>query len=93
MPTRSFSGGATSLKKSRFHRRHSSFISFFIPVHHCSSPANPRWIYLEAGYWTSFTSSSTSPVAAARVIPNLRIWIFALPKLTRRQVSNLVPLM
>jgi hypothetical protein len=39
------------LKKSRFHRRLFSFISFYIPVHHCSSPANLRWQYLEAGYW------------------------------------------
>ena len=34
------------------------------PVHPCSSPANLRWLYPKAGYWTSFTSSSTSPVAA-----------------------------
>jgi hypothetical protein len=55
------------------------FIPFipFIPVH--PRPI-PRWGLPEAGYWTSLTSSPTSPAEVPLALPNRRAWILALPK-------------
>ena len=75
--------------------RLSCFFFFYLlhPRSSPSSPSNNRWGKRNASYWRSSTFKSKSPLPVHGLMLKRRTWIFALPKLTNRQVASLVPRM